>query len=86
MSQQCFESKFVLKESRNLSDSTPNNAKLTEKLHKCAFNWSDRCVYCEVGFDDLKKKLSSCASEVFLRELRNKFEDSVLKGENKVIK
>ena len=50
-----------------------------QKSHECALVWSDKCAYCEVAFDELKRKLLSTAepTEHSLNELRHKIEESL---------
>ena len=32
---------------------------IPSKYHNCAFNWYDKCAFCDLGYDDLKIKISS---------------------------
>jgi hypothetical protein len=47
----------TIKEIQNKS-SKPQE-QLSQKLHECALVWSDKCAFCGVEFDELKRKLSS---------------------------
>ena len=51
---------------------------LASKQHQCALIWSDKCAHCEIGFDELKKKLASSTetNEEDLNELKSKIEES----------
>ena len=50
---------------------------LASKLHQCALIWSDKCAHCEIGFDELKKKLASSTepNREHLDELKNKIRE-----------
>lgn len=47
-----FSSEVILKKETNY-------AKSTSRLHSCGFDWSERCAYCEIDFDDLKLHVDS---------------------------
>ena len=76
-----IEHKFIIKELPTTLSSLQRHD--TSKLHECAFNWSDRCAHCEIGFDELKQKMLSSteSSAESLNDLRMKTEESLTKLE-----
>jgi hypothetical protein len=75
--------KFIIKEHSSQLSSSQIQELISSKLHQCALVWSDRCAYCEIGFDGLKQKLSSSAepTEEHLNELIKKIEECLTKLE-----
>lgn len=49
-----IENKTIFKKS---VDSVILNVQESNKLHRCAFNWTNSCIYCQLGYDELKKQL-----------------------------
>ena len=56
---------------------------ISSEYHDCAFNWCDKCAYCEMGYDDLKLSFlsSNDQSDENLIQLREKIEDCLFKLE-----
>jgi hypothetical protein len=34
-----------------------------ERLHQCAAQWSDRCLHCEYGFDEIKGAVLAASTD-----------------------
>ena len=74
--------KFIIKDHAQQISSSHIRHRLS-KLHQCSFIWSDRCAHCEIGFDELKQKISSCtdSSEESFNQLKMAIEESFAKLE-----
>ena len=83
MSKYSIQNEVVLQEHPNQVSSAQMRQQISSKLHQCALIWSDKCAHCEIGFDELKIKISSSAepTEENLNELKNQIEESLAKLE-----